>query len=94
MNKLKALMLAALVSTGASAALRTTAQDGQWGSASTWQGGNIPGSGDTINFFHIVYATDTRVFGTSPAEGTVVGNFNSTGTLVILAGSSDAAAGA
>ena len=88
MNKLKALMLAALVSTGASAALRTTAQDGQWGSASTWQGGNIPGSGDTINFFHIVYATDTRVFGTSPAEGTVVGNFNSTGTLVILAGSS------
>lgn len=69
------------------AALRTSAQNGNWGTASTWVGGTIPGNGDTVSIFHIVTTTDTRTVGTSLGYGSVVVNLNSTGTLVTAPGS-------
>lgn len=64
-------------------ALIKSNQAGNWGTASTWVGGVIPGNGDTVQIFHVVTATDTRIIGTSPAGGNIVMHLESTGVIHI-----------
>src|SRR4051812_9898078 len=69
----------------------TSAQTGNWSSASTWTGGVIPGNGDTITIQsgHSVTVDSDRIIGTSPAAGTGTAavKINATnGALAIAAG--------
>lgn len=81
------LLILLAVPLSAKASAITSAQTGNWGSTSTWVGGTVPGNGDTVSIFHVITTTDTRTIGTSPGDGNIVINLNSTGTIVNAPGS-------
>lgn len=66
----------------------TSAQAGNWSSASTWSGGVIPGAGDTVTIAHSVTVTDNRTVGHSPGAGDATSaiRVNYPGSLTVNAG--------
>lgn len=84
------LLVLALYSPAWGAAISSNAVTGLWSSTSSWAGGVVPGNGDTANLVDgaIITVNDARIIGTSPASGTTVLTFNTTGQLIIASGGS------
>lgn len=82
------LILALPMPTASWATAYTASASGNYNSSATWGGVGVPTTGDTfaIGSAHTVTCNDAETFGTSPVAGTIVGQVNSTGVLVLASG--------